>query len=89
MSERDVVVVNTLGIHARPSSLIVQTAMKFTSKITIVNKGAAADAKSIMSVMMLAATCGSMVTIRAVGPDEAEAIEAIATLFARKFNEEQ
>ena len=88
MTEREVEVVNTLGIHARPSSMIVKTAQQFTSTISISKSGADADAKSIMSVMMLAATCGSKVTIRAAGDDENQAIEAIAGLFARKFDEE-
>jgi phosphocarrier protein HPr len=88
MIERDVEVINSLGIHARPSSLIVQTAQKFKSSIYIVKKGAIADAKSIMSVMMLAATFGSVVTIRAQGADEKAAADAITKLFLQKFNEE-
>lgn len=88
MVEKEVEVINTLGIHARPSSLIVQAALKFKCSISIVKNGATADAKSIMSVMMLAATSGSKVIIRAHGADEKLAIEAIADLFARKFNEE-
>jgi len=88
MTEREVEVVNTLGIHARPSSMIVKTAQQFKSAITITKSGADADAKSIMSVMMLAATCGAKVTIRASGDDEEQALDAIAGLFARKFDEE-
>jgi len=88
MVEKEITVVNSLGIHARPSSLIVQTAQKFRSSISIVKSGASADAKSIMSVMMLAATCGSKVTIRTNGEDEGAAAEAIMDLFMRKFDEE-
>jgi phosphocarrier protein len=88
MVERKVEVVNSLGIHARPSSLIVKAAQRFTSAVSIIKGGAVADAKSIMSVMMLAATCGSVVTIRATGADEKDAVEAIAGLFAQKFDEE-
>ena len=88
MTEDVVKVINTLGIHARPASLIVQTAMKFKSSIQLIKDGASADAKSIMSVMMLAATHDSSVTIRASGEDEQEAVRAIANLFAQKFNEE-
>lgn len=88
MAERDIRVSNSLGIHARPASLIVQTAMKFKSNIWIIKDGAPADAKSIMSVMMLAAAFNSLVTVKAQGPDEKEAIEAIAALFDKKFNEE-
>jgi phosphocarrier protein HPr len=88
MVERKVKVVNRLGIHARPSSMIVQTAQKFNSAISIVKSGAVADAKSIMSVMMLAATLGSEVIIRASGKDESDAISAMVALFEQKFNEE-
>jgi phosphocarrier protein HPr len=88
MKERQITVVNTLGIHARPASLIVQTALKFKSKILLIKDGASADAKSIMSVMMLAAAYNSEVTVRATGDDEEDAIKAIALLFENKFNEE-
>ncbi|HEX3020002.1 MAG TPA: HPr family phosphocarrier protein [Chitinispirillaceae bacterium] len=88
MAERLISVINTLGIHARPASMIVQTAMKFKSSITLTKSGVSADAKSIMSVMMLAAAYKSQVVIKATGEDENEAIEAIASLFEKKFNEE-
>lgn len=88
MFEQTITVINKLGIHARPSSLIVQTAMKFKSGITLIKDGASADAKSIMSVMMLAAEMGSNVQIKANGPDEKDAVAAIVLLFANKFNEE-
>ncbi|NLD93524.1 MAG: HPr family phosphocarrier protein [Fibrobacter sp.] len=88
MFEQTITVINKLGIHARPSSLIVQTAMKFNSGITLIKDGASADAKSIMSVMMLAAEMGSKVQIKASGPDEKDAVAAIALLFEKKFNEE-
>lgn len=88
MVERQIDVVNSLGIHARPSSLIVKTAQRFKSAVSVVKNGAVADAKSIMSVMMLAATCGSTVTIRASGADETEAVDAVVELFKRKFDEE-
>ncbi|HMA65659.1 MAG: HPr family phosphocarrier protein [Fibrobacterota bacterium] len=88
MFEQTITVINKLGIHARPSSLIVQTAMKFKSAITLIKDGASADAKSIMSVMMLAAEMGSKVQIKANGPDEKDAVAAIVLLFEKKFNEE-
>ncbi len=88
MAERLISVINTLGIHARPASLIVQTSMKFKSNITLTKGGVSADAKSIMSVMMLAAAYKSQVLIKASGTDEDEAVEAIASLFEKKFNEE-
>lgn len=88
MTERQIKVINTLGIHARPASMIVQTAVKFKSNIWIIKDGANADAKSIMSVMMLAAAYNSTVTIRASGSDENDAVNAIASLFEQKFKEE-
>ena len=88
MIERQIKVINTLGIHARPASMIVQTAIKFKSSICIIKDGANADAKSIMSVMMLAAAFNSTVTIRASGSDESEAVNAITALFDQKFKEE-
>jgi phosphocarrier protein HPr len=88
MIERQIKVINTLGIHARPASMIVQTAIKFKANIWLIKDGANADAKSIMSVMMLAAAVNSTVTIRATGNDEEDAVSAIASLFEQKFKEE-
>jgi len=88
MTEKTVEVTNSLGIHARPASMIVQAAMKFKADITLEKDGATADAKSIMSVMMLAAGNQSRIVIRASGDDEQAAVDAVANLFAIKFNEE-
>lgn len=88
MVQRDILVSNSLGIHARPASMIVQTAVKFKSNIQIIKDDANADAKSIMSVMILAATYNSTVTIKATGPDEEDAVNAIVSLFEQKFKEE-
>jgi phosphocarrier protein len=88
MTEKEITVSNSLGIHARPASLIVQTANKYTSELYLEKDNTTADAKSIMNVMMLAAGRGSKVTIRASGKDEHEAAEAIAKLFEDNFYEE-
>ncbi|MDR3012449.1 MAG: HPr family phosphocarrier protein [Chitinispirillales bacterium] len=88
MIEKNVKVTNTLGIHARPASMIVQTAVKYKSSVQIMRGSAQVDAKSIMSVMMLAAAYGTEVTIRADGEDEKDVIDALIALFDRKFNEE-
>ena len=87
MIQRDVVVSNSLGIHARPASLIVQTEMPFECEIVIEKDGTSANAKSIMSVMMLAAGRDTRVTIRANGKDEQKAVDSICQLFEAKFNE--
>ena len=88
MAEVQVRVENPLGIHARPATKIIQTAGQFFSEVTLAVDGMRADAKSIMSVMMLAAVQGSVVTIRAEGSDEDAALAALVALFQRKFDEE-
>ena len=87
MPEREVKIVNKLGIHARPAAEIVKTAGKFRSNITIVRDDLEVNAKSIMGVMMLAAECGSTLLVRASGPDADQALEAIAALIAARFGE--
>ncbi len=87
MIERESQIVNQLGLHARPAAQIVKTASVFKSDIEIVKDGMAVNGKSIMGVMMLAAECGSMITLRANGEDEAAAVEALATLVGRGFGE--
>ena len=86
--ERPVVVSNTLGIHARPASLIVTTANAFRASITLSKDGYEAVGKSIISVLGLQAELGSTVMIQASGDDAEEAVEAIIKLFNDKFNEE-
>lgn len=87
MKERQLTVTNPLGVHARPAALIVQTASKFESLITLIKDGREVNGKSMLGVMTLAAEMGSVVTIRADGPDEDAAIEAIAHAFNTRFGE--
>jgi phosphocarrier protein len=87
MAEREVVIVNKLGIHARPAAEIVKTASRFKSNITIIRDDLEVNAKSIMGVMMLAAEQGARITLRADGPDADAAIDALAALIAAKFGE--
>ena len=87
MIERESQIVNQLGLHARPAAQIVKTAGAFKSNIEIVKDGMPVNGKSIMGVMMLAAECGSMITIRANGEDELAAVDALAALIARGFGE--
>jgi len=86
--ERKIQVINKLGLHARPAAMLVQKASKFKSEIKLQKEDIEINAKSILSVMMLAAEVGSFVTIKAEGEDEEEAVEAIAGLFEEKFGEE-
>jgi phosphocarrier protein HPr len=87
MTQREVTVINQLGIHARPAVLIVQAAGTFDAEIWLDKAGTLANAKSIMSVMMLAAACGTKIIVRANGKDEDKAVEALAKLFENKFTE--
>ncbi|MEX2111421.1 MAG: HPr family phosphocarrier protein [Gemmatimonadaceae bacterium] len=87
MPERDVKILNKLGIHARPAAEIVKAAGKFKSNITIVRDDLEVNAKSIMGVMMLAAECGATVTLRATGEDADGAVDTLAAVIAAKFGE--
>jgi phosphocarrier protein len=89
MISRDFVINNKLGLHARPSAQITQTAAKFQSEVWIAKNGRRVNAKSIMGVLMLAAGQGSIVTVDADGPDEAEAVEALGALIETGFGENE
>ena len=88
MIEEELTISNRLGIHARPASYLVKIASRFTSKIQLRKDGAEADAKSIMSIMMLAAASGAQVSVVVEGPDERDAFAAVKELFDNRFNEE-
>jgi phosphocarrier protein len=87
MPEREVKILNKLGIHARPAAEIVKAAGKFKSNITIIRDDLEVNAKSIMGVMMLAAEFGAVVTLRAIGDDADAALDALAAVIAAKFGE--
>ena len=86
--EREVEVVNALGIHARPSHAIVTTASRFQADVRLGFEGRWADARSILSVMTLGASQGARIRLEATGPEAGEALEALAELFASGFREE-
>ena len=88
MVTKKIIVQNRAGIHARPSSLIVQTANKFQSNIMFERENITVNAKSIMGAMTMAAGYQTELTVSADGVDEAEAIAALEQLFAAKFEEE-
>ncbi|MFA5161997.1 MAG: HPr family phosphocarrier protein [Elusimicrobiales bacterium] len=87
MVSETVKVVNPLGMHARPAAALVATASQFASEIKISRNGDVINGKSVMGVMMLAAECGSALTVSVSGPDENAALSAIRELFARGFDE--
>lgn len=87
MNERQVQVANRNGIHARPAAEIVRAAAKFQSDITVSRDDLEVNGKSIMGVMMLAAECGAVLTVRASGPDAEQALDALGALIAKHFEE--
>ncbi len=88
MVERKVEVINKLGLHVRPAALLVQKAARFRSEVKLQKGDLEVNAKSILSVMALAAQMGSLVIIKAEGEDEVAAVEELAKLFEEKFGEE-
>lgn len=87
MIKQDIVIINKLGLHARASTKLTQTASQFSAEIWIERNGRKVNAKSIMGVMMLAAAKGSTVTLEASGGDEVAAIAAIEALVNDYFGE--
>lgn len=88
MLERELTVINRLGLHARATARLVQLLSSFRSNATLTAKGREVNAKSIMGVMLLAAGQGTQVRLRVEGEDEVAACEAVAALFERRFDEE-
>jgi len=88
MQQRDVEIVNKLGLHARPSARLTQLASNFKSKVFMSRNGRRVNAKSIMGVMMLAAAKGCTITLETEGEDEVEAMGALAELISSGFGEE-
>lgn len=87
MQQREVEIVNKLGLHARASAKLTQLAASFQCDVWLARNGRRVNAKSIMGVMMLAASKGSTIDIETDGPDEEEAMEALVRLIADKFGE--
>lgn len=87
MIKETVPIINKLGLHARAAAKLVSTATRFESSIKIARNGKEVDGKSIMSVMMLAASCGTDVDIIIEGPDENDALGALKELIADRFGE--
>ena len=88
MIERRVAIVNELGLHARAAARLVRTAGEYRSRVQLVKDGEEADAKSILSVLLLAAAKGTELKVRCEGPDEQQAIDAVSRLIAERFGEE-
>jgi len=85
--ERSVMIQNELGLHARAATKLVQIAAKFPCEVTVAKDGHEVNGKSIMGVLMLVASKGTMVTVRAKGERAGEAVAAIVALIEDKFGE--
>ena len=88
MIERELLVTNRLGLHARATARLVQLLSGYRCSVTLTAKGREVNAKSIMGVMLLAAGPGTTLLLQADGPDETSAVAAVAELFKRNFDEE-
>ncbi|HEU5181366.1 MAG TPA: HPr family phosphocarrier protein [Candidatus Polarisedimenticolia bacterium] len=87
MITREVTLINVLGLHARAAARWVQVASRFTSRITLSKDGRTVDAKSILGVLMLAASLGERLLLSAEGPDAEQAVDALAALVRSRFGE--
>jgi phosphocarrier protein HPr len=81
-------ITNKRGLHARASAKIVEAAARFQSEVTIIKDGQRVNARSIMGLMMLAASMGSQIDLEAEGPDADAAMTAMLALIEAKFGEE-
>ncbi len=87
MLEREILITNKLGLHARASAKLVQLLSGFRAEAFLLRNGREVNAKSIMGVLLLAAGVGSTVVLRTDGDDEAAALDAATALFSRNFDE--
>jgi phosphocarrier protein len=79
---------NRLGLHARAAALLVKTANRFISEVTIEKDGLEVNGKSIMGILMLAASKGTKITLKVEGRDSVQAIQTLGKLIESKFGEE-
>ena len=87
MAERDIEIINKLGLHARASAKLTQTASQFQAEVWLSRNGRRINGKSIMGVMMLAAARGARIRIETIGDDDAAALSALVALIEDKFGE--
>jgi len=88
MQQQEFEIVNKLGLHARASALFVKTASKFQSEVKLARESVEVNGKSIMGIMMLAASKGTKIRLTVEGPDETEAMQTIGALIIDGFGEE-
>ena len=87
MPEKTVIVTHKVGLHARPASVFVQTASKFSSDISVTCEDRTANAKSILTVLTLGAHQGAEITIKAEGEDAEDALDTLIALVEDNFGE--
>ena len=86
--EKEIMIINRLGLHARPAAMFVRIASRYRSEVWVEKEGEQINGKSIMGLMMLAAGQGSKLTIRCEGPDADKVMEELEELIQKKFNED-
>ena len=86
--EKEITIINRLGLHARPAAMFVRIASRYRSEIWVEKKGERINGKSIMGLMMLAAGQGSKLIIRCEGPDADRAMQEIEELINQRFSED-
>jgi len=87
MIQREVTLINRLGLHARAASKLVQTASNFSAEVWLIRAERRVNAKSIMGVLLLAAPCGATLMLEVDGDQEAEAMDALVALIQDRFGE--
>lgn len=89
MIEKNVTIINKLGLHARAAAKLIGVTGKFGCDIKIIKDGKTVDAKSIMAIMMLAASQGTDLIIQTDGADESAAMEAVIEIINNRFDEDE
>jgi len=89
MIKKEIQIINKLGLHARAATKFAKTAGRYTCKIQVDNGKSTVDGKSVMSLMLLAAGCGSHLTLSCDGRDEDAAMAALEALIANRFDEDE
>ena len=86
--EKEITIVNRLGLHARPAAMFVRISSRYRAEVWVAKESEEVNGKSIMGLMMLAAGQGSKLRIRCVGPDAGKALQELEELIKSKFNED-
>ena len=89
MVEREIEIINRLGLHARAAAKLVHAAGAFRSRVSLIKDGEVVDGKSILGILLMAAAQGTTFSLRCEGEDEAAALESVATLVANRFGESE